>query len=278
MSRLRPSALRTKGRRSAARGRGRARFELGAAPREQPRRELGRPLRRIAMAALLVALLGGGGYGASWLLLGDTLRVRDVTVVGAQITDPHTVAAAASVGGESMLTLNTATVAQRVSALPRVSGATVHRDWPRGLIIDVTEHQGWGYWQASGSRRLIDIDGQVLVQARPPAADAPTIIEVGPPLESGTGMAPDPDTVRLVAHLLDEGAFDLLRVRPEAFVFRRDRGLTVLVDGGPHAVFGDSHNYEFKLTAWGALLDRIEAQRLQVREIDLRFGRRLVLR
>ena len=278
MFRLRPSGSKTKARRPAARGRGRARFELGAAPRDKPRRELGRPLRRIAVAALLIAVLGGGGYGASWLLLGDALRVREVTVVGAQITDPFAVASAASVRGESMLTLDTAAVGRRVAALPRVSAATVHRDWPRGLIIDITEHQGWGYWQTSGSRRVIDIDGQVLVQARPPAADAPTIIEVGPPPDSETGMAPDPDTVRLVARLFDEGAFDLLRVRPEAFVFRRDRGLTVLVEGGPHAVFGDSHNYEFKLTAWGALLDRIEAQRLQVREIDLRFGGRLVLR
>ena len=34
----------------------------------------------------------------------------------------------------------------------------------------------------------------------------------------------------------------------------------------------------FKVAAWGALLDRIEEQRLEVREIDLRFGRHVVMR
>ena len=154
----------------------------------------------------------------------------------------------------------------------------MHRDWPRGVIIDITERQGWGYWQVGGVRRLIDADGHPLDRARPPAEDAPTVIEVGPPAGPAESMRPDPDTVRLVDRLLREGAFDLLRVKPQGFIFRRDRGLTVLIAGGPHAVLGDSHNYEFKVASWGALLDRIEEQRLTVREIDLRFGRQLVMR
>ncbi len=67
-------------------------------------------------------------------------------------------------------------------------------------------------------------------------------------------------------------------MRAESFVFRRDRGLTVVVEDGPDALFGDSHDYEFKVAAWGALLDRIEREHLDVAEIDMRFGRHLVLR
>ena len=269
---------RSNGRRQRAPARSPARFELGVARHEQRRRGPRLPLRRIALVVLLLATLGGAGYGASRLLLGDALRARDVTVLGAQITDPFAVAAAAAVGGESLLTLDTAAAARRVAALPGVREANVHRDWPRGVIIDITEHQAWGYWQASGVRRIIDIDGQLMERARPPADDAPTIIEVGPPADADAGMTADPDTVRLVDRLLGDGAFDLLRVTPAGFVFRRDRGLTVLVEDGPHAVFGDSHNYEFKVAAWGALLDRIEEQRLEAREIDLRFGRHVVMR
>ena len=261
-----------------ARRRAAGRFELGAARRSEARRGWRLPLRRIAVAAVLLLALGGAGYGGSWLLLGDTLRVRDVTVVGTQISDPFEVVSAAAVGGRSLLLLDTGATAARVAALPGVREATVHREWPRGVIIDLTEHQGWGYWQAAGVRRVIDIDGRVVDRGRPPADDAPTIIEVGPLIDVEAGAVPDPDTVRLVHRLLSDGTFELLRITPAGFVFRSDRGLTVLVEDGPHALLGDSHNYEFKVAAWGALLDRIEQRHIQVREIDLRFGSQLVLR
>ena len=261
-----------------ARRRASGRFELGTARQPEARRGWRLPLRRIAVAAVLLLALGGAGYGGSWLLLGDTLRVRDVTVVGTQISNPFEVVSTAAVGGRSLLLLDTGAAAERVAALPGVREAMVHREWPRGVIIDLTEHQGWGYWQASGVRRVIDIDGRVLDRARPPADDAPTIIEVGPPIDIEAGAVPDADTVRLVHRLLSDGTFELLRITPAGFVFRRDRGLTVLVEDGPHALLGDSHNYEFKVAAWGALLDRIEQRHLRVREIDLRFGSQLVLR
>ncbi len=259
-------------------GGGAGRFQLGAAPRPEERRGRRLPLRRIAVVTVLLVALAGAGYGGARVLLGDTLRARDVTVVGAQITDPLSVAAAAEVAGQSLLTLDIDAVARRVTALPGVRAAKVQRNWPRGVIIDITEHQSWGYWQAGGVRRVIDIDGRVLDRARPPADDAPTIIEFGPPLDPEAGIIADPDTVRLVNRLLSDGTFDLLRVSPVGFVFRGDRGLTVLVEGAPHAVFGDSHNYEFKVAAWGALLDRIDQRQIEVREIDLRFGSHLVLR
>ena len=254
-----------------------ARFELAPARRPQSRLRLRLPWRRLGVLVVTLAALGGAAYGATWLVLGDSLRVRSVTVVGAQIVDPRAVATAADVAGDSLLTLDDGAAAERVAALPAVRSATVHRDWPRGVVIDVTEHQGWGYWQASGVRLVIDVEGNVHERARPPAADAPTIVEIGPSSESGV-MAPDPDTVLLIDRLLREHAFDRLRVTPSGFLFSRDRGLTVLIEGGPDAVLGDSSSYDFKVAAWGALLDRIEQEQLEVSEIDLRFGKHLVMR
>ena len=258
----------------------RRRFELGAVRQRAPRRRLHIPFRRIAVTLAVFAAIGGTVYGAGWLLLGDTLRVRDVTVVGAQITDPFAIVRASGVGGESLLTLDAGEAASRIAALEGVRAATVHRDWPNGVIIDVTEDQAWGYWQVGEVRRLISADGKVLGLARAPAEGAPTIIEVGPPAtaENPLLVEPDRDTVQLVARLSSDSTFKHLRVTPTGFIFRRDRGLTVLVEQGPHAVFGDSHNYEFKVAAWGALLDRIEEQQIDANEIDLRFGGSLVLR
>jgi len=207
--------------------------------------------------------------------MGDTLRVRDVQVAGVQVADPYAVAAAANVTGDSMLFLDLNAIARQVAAVPGVQNVRITRDWPRGLVVDVTEYQGWGYWQVGGDRRVIDENGRLLDLGREPGAGAPTIVEVGSPEAE---IAPDPDTVRLVERMRSEGTFNLLRVEPEGFVFRRDRGLTIAVDGGPDAVFGDSHNFEFKVASWGALLDRLEEQPQEANEIDLRFGRHLVLR
>ena len=254
-----------------------------ARPRSQPaaprrRGPLARFWRRLVLTATLLAVAAGLAYGAQLLLLGDTLRVRDITVIGAEVADPFAIAAAAGVTGHSLLTLGSDAAAARVASLPTVRSATVQHDWPRGVVIDVTEHQGWGYWQLGSERHVIDVEGQISGRARPPAADAPTIIEVGPAVAAGERISPDRDAVQLVDRLLSDGIFNRLRVAPAGFLFQRDRGLVLLIAGGPDAVFGDSHNYEFKVAAWGALLDRIEEQRLEVREIDLRFGRHVVMR
>ena len=73
----------------------RSRFELGAVRRTE-RQQISIPLKRIVTLTLVVAVLAGSAYGVSVLLLGDTMRVREVTVVGTQITDPHALVAAAA--------------------------------------------------------------------------------------------------------------------------------------------------------------------------------------
>ena len=229
------------------------------------------------MAAAGLTSAAAIGLAAQWLFVDDTLRVRDVTVIGAQAADPLAIAAAAGVGGASLLTLDTAAAAERVGELAAVSSATVRLDWPRGVVIVVTEHRGWGYWQTGDERRVIDAAGRLVASARPPPEGAPTIIEIGPP-GSGTAGVPDRDTVQLIDRMLSELTFDGLQVEPVAFLFRRDRGLTIVVTSGPQVVFGNSHSFEFKVASWGALLDHIERERLEIRELDLRFGPRLAMR
>jgi hypothetical protein len=203
--------------------------------------------------------------------------VNSVIVLGTEIVDPNAVVAAADVQGDSMFTLDADGVAARIEALPGVQSVSVQRDLPRGVVIQVQEQQAWGFWQAAGIRAVIDAEGHVLDKARPPAENAPSIYEAsGAPLQPGGST--DRDTVILVTRLLSDGTFQRLGVTPTRFEFDRASGLTVRVDGGPAAVFGDSHDYEFKVAAWAALLDRIKTQQISAGEVDLRFGRELVVR
>ena len=233
--------------------------------------------------------------GAVMLFRSDLLRVRVIDVNGAQVADPQAVASASALAGSSLLTLDLSHASREIAKLPAVKSATVVRAWPQGVRIDITEHQAWGYWQAGPQRLVIDQEGHVLEQSRPPAVDAPTIVEVA----TGTSqnVVADEDTVQLVNRLRTDGTFDRLQVKPTSYVFRRDRGLTVIVANGPSAVLGDSSNYDFKVRTWQALLDQVRAGRVPqvqvaqtstnagrpasssaVSEIDLRFGRNVVLR
>ncbi|MSQ35680.1 MAG: FtsQ-type POTRA domain-containing protein [Dehalococcoidia bacterium] len=254
-----------------------ARYRLGAAPAPRPQRPAF-PWRRIGWAvggsSAALALATGG----AWLVRGETLRVRDVQVLGAQIVDARMVATAADAGGESLLTLDAGAVAARVEALPGVASARVRRDWPRGVVVDVTEQQGWGYWQAAGVRTVIDERGHVLHTARPPADGAPTIYELGAPAPLGAGREADADAVTVVSRLSTDGSLARLRVKAERFEFQRTRGVVVRVAAGPSAVFGDARDYEYKVAAWAAMLERVRAGTLVANEIDLRFGRELVVR
>lgn len=252
------------------------RFELGRAAAPPPKRHI--PWGRWFRGTAAVALLGALVYGATWFYLSDTVRVRQVAITGVDVVDPYAVAAAANLDARSLVTIDLDSAAARIQALPGVASATVERDWPQGVSIAVEEQQGWGYWQAAGRRVMVDGDGEPLVLARPPSSDAPTIIDIAAPADLAGGVDVDTDTVQLVARLLEDGAFSELGVDPSGYVFRRDRGLTVVVDDAPDAVFGDSTNYAFKVSTWSALLDQLAAEELFVAEIDLRFGRNVVLR
>ncbi|MPZ99455.1 MAG: FtsQ-type POTRA domain-containing protein [Dehalococcoidia bacterium] len=251
-------------------------FALRAA--ERPRPQTPFPWRRLMLTALSLAMFGGLAYAAAWLYMGDSLRVQQVNVLGAQVTDPQLVAGAADVAGDSLLHLDTKAIEQRIRTVPGVKSGAVTRDWPQGLTVDIVEHQGWGYWQIGARRLVIDEAGNVLDRARPPAANAPTIIEVAAGGELPQDVVSDTDTVRLVARLLHEGAFKRLDVQPVSFVFRHDRGLVVVVEEGPNVIFGDTNDFEFKVATWDELLDELEQSELVVAEIDLRFGRNVVLR
>ena len=256
-------------------------YQLGRAAQPRPRRlPLPRlPWRGLALTALTLAIAGGLGYGGFWLIDGPALRVQQITIDGAEVADPFAIADSAGIGGKSLLILDSNEAASRVTeAVPAVKSASVRRDWPRAVTISVREHAGWGYWQSDGRRVVIDAEGLVIPAGRPPPRrrdddlrdrrDA-TARAVGRRRARHRHRGQATDRGRAVA---------AARIVIERFEFHADRGLVVRVADGPDAIFGDWRNYAFKIAAWGALLNRIEREPIEVNEIDLRFGGQLVVR
>lgn len=257
-------------------------YTLARAERPKPPREVHVPWRPIAYVVGAVSMLSGLVYGGAWLLTGDSLRVMNIDVSGAQVVGARQVAAISDVSGESMLTLDLETAEAEIAKLPAVKSVTVERDWPQTVSVQIEEHQAWGFWQTSGRVQAIDRDGNVLRESRPAPEGAPTIIDLASPADLEDGKGADPDTVHLVARLIEDRVFEQAGLQPTAWVFQRDRGLTVIAEDGPDAVFGDSSNYRFKVEAFEQVLRQLRAREdtgsPQVAEVDLRFGRNVVLR
>ncbi|MFN8638199.1 MAG: FtsQ-type POTRA domain-containing protein [Dehalococcoidia bacterium] len=235
-------------------------------------------VRRGLVLVALVAFAIAFGVAARWVIYGDALRIREVHVNTLQVVDPLAVSAAAAVTGKTLLTVDRGAVALAVAKVPGVKSVEVRREWPHAIGITIVEHQGWGYWDVNGRRMVVDENGVTLESGRGPSSQALVIYEDTTSPEAAATAIPDPEAVHLVQRFLDEGTFSILRVTPTGFSYRRDRGLTVHVATGPAAVFGDAHDFDFKVATWGALLDKIEAQHLPVTEIDLRFGKHVVMR
>ena len=252
------------------------RFELGRAPSPSPGGglDLATWLRRFVAIASVAAV----AYLALWLVQGDTFRVRQIAIEGVEVTSPQAILAAANLDGDLLFTLEGSAAAQRIAELDSVKSVTVSRSWPATVRIEIVEHQAWGYWQEGGERIAVDRDGQPLVAARPAPADAPTIIEFAAPRDRDEALNPDPDAVRLAAQLIEDSRFEARGITPIAFIFEQERGLTVHFDEAPSVVFGDSSSYEFKFAAWIEVHEQIALRDLVVAEIDLRFGRQVVLR
>ncbi len=94
------------------------RFTVGPAEPRRPRRSI--PWRRIGLGLGGIALTGGLVYGLAFLLLGDTLRVREIYVHGTEVADPQEVANAAGLSGRSLVTLDAAGAVARLDTLPEI--------------------------------------------------------------------------------------------------------------------------------------------------------------
>lgn len=72
------------------------------------------------------------------------------------------VAALALETGTSQLAFHTAAARRRIEALPWVLQASVRRDLPDGIAVEITERRPALVWRASDRDLLVDIDGRTL--------------------------------------------------------------------------------------------------------------------
>ena len=238
-----------------------------------------RRARRLAFLALLAALAAGGW----WLLQSPLLRIQEVTVEGTRLLDPEDLAAVAGLRGASILFPDTAGAHRRIGSEPMVKSVTFERAWPRGMRIIVQERRPWGFWEARGQRYVIDEDGVVLERILPDEG-APVIRHLDATRNLEAGDRVDSDAVALARQLV-EAAPQRLGLAAVAVEYRDQDGLTAVFSAGGgfasgeegelRVTFGDGRDFDYKMAALKALLERTRQQGVEVRTVDLRFGKRI---
>jgi cell division protein FtsQ len=192
-------------------------------------RDHARGRRRAVLA--LISLIGLGS--AAWAVTRTPLlEIHDARVSGIDQTTASDIVHAGHLDqGRPMTDIDEAGAARRIRALPWIGTARVRRQWPRTVIVDVTERVPTAIATANGGGwALLDGTGRVLTLLQAPEGDYPMLDGVpaaGPPgSRLGSSGRPalavsaalGPDLRPKVALVLVQGEEVEMRLRPEGVV------------------------------------------------------------
>ncbi len=98
-----------------------------------------------------------------YALLQAGLGLDQIEVTGHRFTSDHDILDAVDLPNvRSLLSFDGAAVRRRIERLPWVATATIHRLFPNGLRIVISERPAFALWQRGRSDALIDASGRVL--------------------------------------------------------------------------------------------------------------------
>jgi cell division protein FtsQ len=222
-------------------------------------------LRKLGAALAVIALfaLGAGLY------FSPLMRVQDVEVRGATLTDPAEIDNLTALEGDSMFRLDTASVQRRLGLLPMIKSVSVEREWPNTVIINVTERTPWGHWKVGNDIYVIDAEGVVLPPVGMPEG-TPLINDLSNPVRLVPGDRVDADSVQLAQSLLGTVPQRLI-LNVAAIEYSHSHGLAIQTDAGYRVVVGDSQDIEYKLAVWGRIEQEIGREAMAGHVLDLRF-------
>jgi cell division protein FtsQ len=137
---------------------------------------------------LLFLLLVGSVVAGIWLIRSPVLSIRQVTVTGAERSDPGTAIADLGMGnGTPTIDVDEAAILETLRSDPWVASATVRVSFPGSISVEVVEHVPFASVMAADGWVTTSSDGAVVPADAP--VGAPTIsIDTGP-VASGYDIA-----------------------------------------------------------------------------------------
>jgi cell division protein FtsQ len=179
------------------------------------------------------------------------LDVEEVEVIGVGPERAAEVRRASGIDrGDSMVTFIPGSVAARIRDLPWVADATVTRDLPSTVRIEIASRVPVGWVRARTGVLVVDASAQVLWRADDPPAGVPELLGVADVAPPGGRIAP-----AVLARVAGELGPDL-RLRSMA-VTLDDGAVTVRVRAGPEIRFGAPRRVPMKARVASAVLESL---------------------
>ncbi len=194
-------------------------------PEPEPDPEERRRARRRTIASVGVSLLVLAGIAAA-MPFTPMMPVHGVNVDGNAALTPEQVEELTGIVPETpMGRVDVRAAAEGVAANPWVKSATVKRDWPSSIQVDVEEYTAVAFVALEDGAHLIDAEGKDFLVADPP----PGAMElVGPGIEDEEGKRA---AVEIAASISEKarGQVEALDARgPYEYVLRLREGRTVV--------------------------------------------------
>lgn len=228
-------------------------------PLAKPRPALHFPASRV----LALILAGVIAFGIGQLLSNDLFYVYSIQVTGNHILSEGEVFENSGIAGYNIFWVRPRQVATTLMAHPYVRLARVQVGLPNRVRVDLVEREPQLVWDVNGAVAWVDDEGVVL-----------------PLLDGGGGLVTLSDPEGQAA--LDEehlrpaivaGLLEVHRLLPEvkAFRYAATLGLHFELPGGTEVYMGDEVEMQEKVALLNALRQKLAADKVQARLIDLRY-------
>jgi cell division septal protein FtsQ len=260
MTRRRTASRRSSWREPAVRRQRRYRDEIPAQrPLARPR-----PALHFSASRILALILAGViAFGIGQLLSNDLFYVYSIQVTGNRILSEGEVFEHSGIAGYNIFWVRPRQVAATLMAHPYVRSARVQVGLPNRVHVDLMEREPQLAWDVNGAVAWVDDEGIVL-----------------PRLDGGGGLVTLSDPEGRAA--LDEGhlrpaivagVVEVHRLLPEVKVFRYSEslGLHFELPGGTEVYMGDGVDMQEKVALLNALRQKLAADKVQAKLIDLRY-------
>ena len=225
-------------------------------------------------AAALLALLAGGVW---WLAQRPMFTLRTITVdaiEGSALRHVNELTLRNGVAGRikgNFFTANLEDVRALFEAVPWVRRATVRREWPNQLIVEVEEHQALGTWGDEG--RLLSIKGDIFTANLAEADEDQALPELS---------GPDGSEKEVMARFSDLRAwFSPLKLTPQRVDLSARYAWTVKLDNGMSVALGreqDSQTLGRRVQRLVSIYPQLLARLPEgIERIDMRYPNGLAL-
>ena len=220
-------------------------------------------VRKIAAIAFIATVLLGAA--AVTLTRSPYFAAHRIEVRGtSHVTRSEVLRIAGITRGTNVFTLDAGSAETRLERDPWIAQATITKDLPSTLVIDIDERVAVAVVDTGGALRLVADDGALLVAALPrTAAGLPTVASAEP------GVEPESDAIEGAARAIAAMA-PSLRGRIHGVSILSDGQLRVDLSSGAEVAYGEAVELSEKAMALRALLDYAVEKGASVISADVR--------